>query len=139
MIADMIISDEEVTYIELKTLKSVFDLEDLRVIQDSDSSDRFPRTEVFSRFLKQLRENLRVQSERHRTFLRALERLCSLDKKKEVAVHYLKLLALRPLLRMRILLRQKLAHSAPVVGLVLRNRARYIFATRPSIAPPKFA
>lgn len=68
------------------------------------------------------------------------ESLRALDKKDIVKTstswHYLRLLAMRPLLRMQALSRQKLASAAPAARLVLRNRARQIFASHPPVAPP---
>lgn len=59
--------------------------------------------------------------------------------KTPVAAYYVKLIALRSLLRVQGLLCQKLASSAPVERLILRNRPRQLYAARPPIAPPHFA
>lgn len=71
--------------------------------------------------------------------LRALESSLKAAARTATAVYYVKLIALRGLQRMQVLLRQQLASSAPIERLILRDRPRQLFATRPPVAPPYFA
>lgn len=56
--------------------------------------------------------------------------------KTKTSLHYLQLVAMRPLLDVQAALRRELARTAPVDRFVLRDRTRQIFASHPPVAPP---
>jgi hypothetical protein len=120
--------DDELSAIEFNTLHAAVDWSKVAVVLDC--APGLGKTHVIQMLARAVRQN-------------PPEKLRSLDKKKVVktkaSLYYLKLVAMRPLLRMQVLLRQKLAGSAPVARLVLVNRARRIFVTHPPVAPPKLA
>jgi hypothetical protein len=59
--------------------------------------------------------------------------------KTKTSLHYLQLVAMRPLLLMQALARQNLIGAAPAARFVLRDRTRQIHASHPPIAPPTAA
>lgn len=122
------------TIIELKSLNKVVDWGKIPVTHAwrHDATREATLCQVLNELCKGLRN-------RSREWLRMLESCLKLATKTSTAVHYVKLVALRRLQRMQISLRQKLASSAPVERLILRNRPRLLFAAHPPIAPPSLA
>jgi hypothetical protein len=124
---------ETLTIVELKTLGTAIDWEHVGV--DWGYNDGSTRAETVRQIMEQLCERVRRNMRGAMRILNGLRFLA----KTPIAAYYVKRLAMRTLHRMQVLLRQKLASSAPVERLILRNRARQLFAARPPIAPPHFA
>lgn len=129
--------------IEIKTVKNVLHLDGLQGITWVSNSAGM--SHWVHRLLKEWGETLGVREFSKTGTLQSLVKdvraiLKALAKKgivkTEAARYYLELVVMRPLLRMRALLRQKLASAAPAAGLTLRNRPRQIFASHPPVAPP---
>jgi len=124
----------DITSVEWKTLNNAFDWERASVIWGPN--DGSFKTAMLRYALAEFRKSFRNKwAER----LRELESCLKSVAKTSTAAYYVKLIALRGLQRMQVLLRQKLASSAPVERLILRVRPRQLFAARPPIAPPYFA
>lgn len=122
------------TAIELKSLNKVVDWGKVSIVRAAHHGTT--RKAALCWALGELHKGFRNRS---REWLRMLESCLKSAAKTSTAVHYVKLVALRGLQRMQISLRQKLASSAPVERLILRNRPRQLFAAHPPVAPPSFA
>lgn len=117
--------DDEIGEVELKTIEAAVDWRKFDLAYGRNEGTT--RRDTILRMLTKL-----------------FQRSCAWGKKNffialDASVFYLKRLSLRPLIRRQAVLLQKLAHSAPVIRLVLSNRARHIFVSRPPIAPPRYA
>lgn len=123
-------SGANLAYVELKTVLAAITDAKIVGIFLSYSDARHAERLFVQRMLKAIRENPRVT-------LHALVK--NKVVKTQASLYYLKLVAMRPLLRMQVLLRQKLTSRAPLTRLFLRNRARRIFATHLPVAPPQSA
>lgn len=127
------VSEELLTGVEWKTLSHAFNWDEVPPLLEGEGIG--DRAKAILRVVNELREDLRKDiREARRTFARLTSSV-----KTPVAAYYVKLVAMRPLRRIQVLLRQKLASSASVERLILRNRPRQLFAACPPIAPPYFA
>jgi hypothetical protein len=124
----------EVTLVEWKSLYKAVDWKKIAIVHGYN--DGSSRAAMLRWALNELRKGIRNKL---RERPGSLESCLKSAAKTSAAASYVKLIALRGLQRMRVLLRQKLASSAPVERLILRNRPRQLFAARPPIAPPHFA
>lgn len=124
----------EITLAEWKALYKAIDWKKVVIARGYDND--FTRSAILRWAFNELRKCVRDKlGER----LISLESCLKSAAKTSTATSYVKLIALRKLRRWHVLLRQKLASSAPVERLILRNRPRQLFAARPPIAPPYFA
>lgn len=135
--------NEQLTLVEFKAIDAALQWEKVHAIVPFARGAG--KTGALEGLFRVVRESLDVSCSGKTASLQSLLRevrdiLRALDEKNIVksktSWHYLRLLAMRPLLRMQALLRQKLASAAPAARLVLTNRARQIFASHPPAAPP---
>lgn len=129
-----VVGECTITLVELKTIDRAVDWEKAGVVWSLN--DGSSRTAMLQRLVRMVREELRDKS---REWLRTIEACLKPTARTLTVASYVKLIALRGLQHMHILLRQKLASSAPVERLILRNRPRQLFAAHPPVAPPRFA